>query len=49
MNPQPRRRRPRRMDRPTLTTKLTPYDDQHTDFHTVYDDLGNLGGDGDLP
>ncbi|MEU4358646.1 MarR family winged helix-turn-helix transcriptional regulator [Streptomyces virginiae] len=29
--------------RPTLTTKLAPYDDQHTDFDTVYDDLTARG------
>ncbi|MDX6764712.1 MarR family transcriptional regulator, partial [Streptomyces sp. F8] len=29
--------------RPALTAKLTPYDDQHTDFDTVYDDLAARG------
>ncbi|GAA2630643.1 MULTISPECIES: MarR family transcriptional regulator [Streptomyces] len=29
--------------RPALTAKLTPYDDQHTDFDTVYDDLTARG------
>ncbi|MFJ6782045.1 MarR family winged helix-turn-helix transcriptional regulator [Streptomyces yangpuensis] len=29
--------------RPALTAKLAPYDDQHTDFDTVYDDLASRG------
>lgn len=30
---------PRKWTRPTLTERLTPYDDQSTDFDAVYDDL----------
>ncbi|MFE1829652.1 MarR family winged helix-turn-helix transcriptional regulator [Streptomyces yangpuensis] len=29
--------------RPALTAKLAPYDDQHTDFDAVYDDLAARG------
>ncbi|MFF7375753.1 MarR family transcriptional regulator [Streptomyces massasporeus] len=34
---------PGRWTRATLTTRLTPYDDQATDFDQVYDDLTDRG------
>ncbi|MFJ4278844.1 MarR family winged helix-turn-helix transcriptional regulator [Streptomyces massasporeus] len=34
---------PGRWTRPTLTARLTPYDDQATDFDQVYDDLTARG------